>query len=109
MDDLLEQERQIRASMTSRAGVLGLMLHSTYNHEVIEELCRAAQIKQQQDQNQQSQPVLYDNGLQNKVTTKNSHNYQNQSNQTNCSTQIIKSNKNVSFRNSNYMNYENTF
>ncbi|XP_036339457.1 CXXC-type zinc finger protein 1-like isoform X1 [Rhagoletis pomonella] len=40
MDELLEQERHIRHLMASRAGVLGLMLHSTYNHEVMEELCR---------------------------------------------------------------------
>ncbi|XP_065363784.1 CXXC-type zinc finger protein 1-like [Calliphora vicina] len=43
MDELLEQERQIRHQMASRAGVLGLMLHSTYNHEVMEELCRQQQ------------------------------------------------------------------
>ncbi|XP_076257143.1 CXXC-type zinc finger protein 1-like [Rhynchophorus ferrugineus] len=36
MDELLEKERQIRSSMANRAGVLALMLHSTYNHEVIE-------------------------------------------------------------------------
>lgn len=40
MDELLEQERHIRHLMASRAGVLGLMLHSTYNHDVMEELCR---------------------------------------------------------------------
>lgn len=41
MDELLEKERQIRTSMMSRAGVLALMLHSTYNHEVMEELTKA--------------------------------------------------------------------
>ncbi|XP_055677671.1 CXXC-type zinc finger protein 1-like [Lutzomyia longipalpis] len=40
MDELMEQERQIRTAMASRAGVLGLMLHSTYNHEVMEKLCQ---------------------------------------------------------------------
>uniref|UniRef100_A0A182IJE4 CXXC-type zinc finger protein 1 n=1 Tax=Anopheles atroparvus TaxID=41427 RepID=A0A182IJE4_ANOAO len=39
MDELMEQERQIRQAMASRAGVLGLMLHSTYNHEIMEKLC----------------------------------------------------------------------
>uniref|UniRef100_A0A2M4BLR3 CXXC-type zinc finger protein 1 n=1 Tax=Anopheles marajoara TaxID=58244 RepID=A0A2M4BLR3_9DIPT len=39
MDELVEQERQIRQAMASRAGVLGLMLHSTYNHELMEKLC----------------------------------------------------------------------
>lgn len=45
MDELLEQERHLRTSMASRAGVLGLMLHSTYNHVVMEELCRQNQIR----------------------------------------------------------------
>ncbi|KAK9720889.1 CXXC zinc finger domain [Popillia japonica] len=43
MDELLEKERQIRQSMASRAGVLALMLHSTYNHEVMEEITKASQ------------------------------------------------------------------
>ncbi|XP_063925339.1 CXXC-type zinc finger protein 1 [Zophobas morio] len=47
MDELLEKERQIRNSMASRAGVLALMLHSTYNHEVMEQITKASQ----QDQN----------------------------------------------------------
>jgi len=34
VDELLEQERQVRASMSNRAGVLGLLLHSTFNHEM---------------------------------------------------------------------------
>ena len=38
MDELLEKERQIRQSMASRAGVLGLLLHSSFNHEVMDEL-----------------------------------------------------------------------
>lgn len=40
MDELMDQERQIRLWMASRAGVLGLMLHSTYNHVIMEQLCR---------------------------------------------------------------------
>jgi hypothetical protein len=59
MDELLEQERQVRASLVSRAGVLGLMLHSTYNHDIMEKLCTtqqqqaaAAQQRQQQQQQQ---------------------------------------------------------
>lgn len=47
MDELLEKERQIRHSMASRAGVLALMLHSTYNHEVMEEITKASQKDQQ--------------------------------------------------------------
>lgn len=38
VDELMEQERHIRLAMASRAGVLGLMLHSTYNHEVMERI-----------------------------------------------------------------------
>lgn len=40
LDDLMEQERQVRSAMASRANVLGLMLHSTYNHEIMERLIR---------------------------------------------------------------------
>jgi len=46
IDELIEQERQIRYAMSSRAGVLGLMLHSTYNHELYERL--AAQQKKEE-------------------------------------------------------------
>lgn len=35
LDDLLEQERNIRTAMTNRAGVLGLMLHQTIDHSLI--------------------------------------------------------------------------
>lgn len=42
MDELMEQERHVRTAMASRAGVLGLMLHSTYNHVIMEKLCRNA-------------------------------------------------------------------
>lgn len=42
VDELIEQERQVRASMSNRAGVLGLLLHSTFNHE-FEERMRAQQ------------------------------------------------------------------
>lgn len=40
LDELMEQERHIRQAMASRANVLGLMLHSTYNHEIMERLIR---------------------------------------------------------------------
>ncbi|KAH8408939.1 hypothetical protein KR009_004077, partial [Drosophila setifemur] len=43
MDDLMEQERMFRQQLTSRANLLGLMLHSTYNHEVMDELVRKQQ------------------------------------------------------------------
>lgn len=42
LDELVEQERSIRLAMASRAGVLGLMLHSTYNHEVMERITNKA-------------------------------------------------------------------
>lgn len=42
MDELNDQEQKVRAAMASRAGVLGLMLHSTYNHDIMERLCRSS-------------------------------------------------------------------
>ncbi|PNF24443.1 CXXC-type zinc finger protein 1 [Cryptotermes secundus] len=41
IDELIEQERQIRHLMASRAGVLALMLHSTYNHDLMEQMTSA--------------------------------------------------------------------
>lgn len=38
LDELMEQERQTRSAMAARSGVLGLMLHSTYNHALMEKL-----------------------------------------------------------------------
>uniref|UniRef100_A0A1B6DE16 CXXC-type zinc finger protein 1 n=2 Tax=Clastoptera arizonana TaxID=38151 RepID=A0A1B6DE16_9HEMI len=38
IDELIEQERQIRQRMSDRAGVLALMLHSTYNHEIMDQM-----------------------------------------------------------------------
>lgn len=35
LDELFEKERQIRTAMAQRAGLLPLMLHSTFNHELI--------------------------------------------------------------------------
>ena len=46
VDELLEQERAVKASMSSRAGVLGLLLHSTFNHE-LDDRFKAAQQAQQ--------------------------------------------------------------
>ena len=46
-DELIEQERQLRHKLANRAGVLALMLHSTYNHEVMEQMS-AQQVQQQQ-------------------------------------------------------------
>lgn len=43
MDELIEQERQIRLAMASRASVMGLILHSTYNHELMEKLYKSGQ------------------------------------------------------------------
>ncbi|XP_037936051.1 CXXC-type zinc finger protein 1-like [Teleopsis dalmanni] len=40
LDDLLEQERQIRHQMSSRSSLLGLMLHSTYDHDFLDEILR---------------------------------------------------------------------
>ncbi|XP_021961175.1 CXXC-type zinc finger protein 1 isoform X2 [Folsomia candida] len=34
LDELLEQERQIRLAMSNRGGVMGLLLHSTFDHDL---------------------------------------------------------------------------
>ncbi|XP_065350906.1 CXXC-type zinc finger protein 1-like [Cloeon dipterum] len=49
IDELIEQERQIRQAMSSRAGVLGLMLHSTYNHELYERISAQQQQKEKDE------------------------------------------------------------
>ncbi|KAF7998561.1 hypothetical protein HCN44_010969 [Aphidius gifuensis] len=38
MDELVEQEKNIRDNMKNRAGVLGLLLHSTHNHVLEQQL-----------------------------------------------------------------------
>lgn len=43
MDELLEKEKNIRGALANRSGVLALLLHSTYNHEVMEKLQRQNQ------------------------------------------------------------------
>ncbi|XP_045116189.1 CXXC-type zinc finger protein 1-like isoform X2 [Portunus trituberculatus] len=50
LDELLEQERTVRQAMTNRAGVLGLMLHSTYDHELAEKLQQSQQYHQNDHQ-----------------------------------------------------------
>lgn len=41
VDELFEQERQIRQKLVERAGVLGLMLHTTYDHDAMETMTAA--------------------------------------------------------------------
>ncbi len=57
VDELLEQERQLRAAMSSRGGVLGLMLHSTFNHELMQQAQRAAQQRKLQQQKHNQKPI----------------------------------------------------
>lgn len=45
MDELIEQERQIKQTMASRSGLMGLLLHSTYDHKVMERMARLQQSK----------------------------------------------------------------
>ena len=40
LDELMEKERQEKDSISRRAGVLSLMLHSTFNHEVMEKVIK---------------------------------------------------------------------
>lgn len=51
MDELVEKERQIRHRLSTRAGVLALMLHSTYDHELMERLAAEANNSQHQREN----------------------------------------------------------
>lgn len=37
LDELFEKERQIRTAMAQRAGLLPLILHSTFNHELMQQ------------------------------------------------------------------------
>jgi len=46
LDELMEQERQEKESMSRRAGVLNLMLHSTFNHEIMEKVMKMQKGKQ---------------------------------------------------------------
>ena len=43
LDELMEKERQEKDCMSRRAGVLNLMLHSTFNHEVMEKVIKMQQ------------------------------------------------------------------
>ncbi|VVC28678.1 Zinc finger, PHD-type,Zinc finger, FYVE/PHD-type,CpG binding protein, C-terminal,Zinc finger [Cinara cedri] len=47
LDELVEKERQIRNRMSTRGGVLALMLHSTYNHDMMEQLAKDQLAKEQ--------------------------------------------------------------
>ena len=35
VDELIEQERQVKSAMSSRSGIMALMMHSTFNHDVV--------------------------------------------------------------------------
>uniref|UniRef100_A0A146M154 CXXC-type zinc finger protein 1 n=1 Tax=Lygus hesperus TaxID=30085 RepID=A0A146M154_LYGHE len=61
IDELLEQERQVKQKMSQRAGVLALMLHSTYDHDANkqEEELRMKQ-EEEMRMNQLSQAENYD-------------------------------------------------
>jgi len=46
LDELMDQERQEKESLSRRAGVLNLMLHSTFNHEIMEKVMKMQKGKQ---------------------------------------------------------------
>lgn len=48
----MEQERQLRFKLSNRAGVLALMLHSTFNHELMEQMTAQQQAQEQAQQHQ---------------------------------------------------------
>ncbi|CAL8077921.1 unnamed protein product [Orchesella dallaii] len=69
LDELLEQERQCKQALTNRAGVLGLLLHSTFDHELREKIQKQmaeAELKQklaeeeQMKQQRQKQHRMHD-------------------------------------------------
>jgi COMPASS component SPP1 len=43
LDELFEKERQIRTAVAQRAGLLPLILHSTFNHELMQQQQYAGQ------------------------------------------------------------------
>lgn len=43
LDELVEQEHQIRSFLLARTGVLNLMLHSTLDHELMNQLALQSQ------------------------------------------------------------------
>ena len=42
LDELFEQERNIRSAMSNRAGVLGLILHQTIDHDAMKPILKSA-------------------------------------------------------------------
>ncbi|XP_050524287.1 CXXC-type zinc finger protein 1 [Daktulosphaira vitifoliae] len=61
LDELVEKERQIRHRMSTRAGVLALMLHSTYDHEMMERLTSEANSQQKRENGSGSKlPIVTD-------------------------------------------------
>lgn len=60
MDELLIQERQCKQALTDRAGVLGLLLHSTFDHEIREKLQKQmaeAELKEKQQEQEKLEGV----------------------------------------------------
>jgi len=75
IDELFEQERQEKDIISRRAGVLGLMLHSTFNHQLLDERYKAQRREQQKQQQilQQQAQLLQQKASQ--VRQKVSNNY----------------------------------
>ncbi|OXU25193.1 hypothetical protein TSAR_001574 [Trichomalopsis sarcophagae] len=67
LDELIEQEKQIRSNMASRAGVLALLLHSTYNHEIMEQITQ----QQNREQMRAMEEEMQKYGMQIKAEQKN--------------------------------------
>ncbi len=53
---MLEQERQIRQAMSNRGGVMGLLLHSTFDHDLRN---RIQTQMQQEGQSQKEKGIFY--------------------------------------------------
>jgi hypothetical protein len=60
LDELFHQERQCKQALTDRAGVLGLLLHSTFDHEIRDKLQKQmeqAELKEQRLHEEQQQQI----------------------------------------------------
>lgn len=55
LDELIEQEHQIRSFLIARTGVLNLMLHSTYDHDLMNQLALQSQQNRQAEPNEDAE------------------------------------------------------
>ncbi len=54
LDEMLEKEANLRNALRNRAGVMGLMLNSTFDHDLSEQIMQMEQEKNYQEQLRQT-------------------------------------------------------